>query len=183
MFKNLNEKDKKKIYSLLAIITGCIVLIIALSSIPGASKPSSNDKKEESIGQQSKEVLDEEQRLEARLESILTNISGVGNVDVLITFESSEQIEPAFNSNSTTEKTEEKDSQGGERVVTTESTNKTMVTSNGASPVVIKTTDPSIKGVLVVAEGANDPDVKQSLYKAVQTSLQIPGHKVEVYSK
>lgn len=182
MFKNLNEKDKKKIYSLLAIITGCVVLIIALSSMPGTSKPSSKDDKTETATEQ-KSALSEEQELEARLESILTNISGVGNVDVLITFETSEQIEPAFNSNSTTEKTEEKDSQGGVRAVTTESVNKTMVTSNSESPIVIKTTDPKIKGVLVVAEGASDPTIKDSLYKAVQVSLQIPGHQVEVYSK
>jgi stage III sporulation protein AG len=167
---------------LLAIITGCVVLIIALSSMPGTSKPSSKANKTEAATEQ-KSALSEEQELEARLESILTNISGVGNVDVLITFETSEQIEPAFNSNSTTEKTEEKDSQGGVRAVTTESVNKTMVTSNSESPIVIKTTDPKIKGVLVVAEGASDPTVKDSLYKAVQVSLQIPGHQVEVYSK
>jgi stage III sporulation protein AG len=183
MFKNLNEKDKKKIYSLLAIITGCVVLIIALSSMPGSSKSSSKDDKKEVASQESKDMLSEEQRLEARLESTLTNISGVGKVDVLITFETGEQIEPAFNSNSTTEKTEEKDSQGGERAVTTESVNKTMVTSNSENPIVIKTTDPKIKGVLVVAEGASDPTIKESLYKAVQTSLQISGHQVEVYSK
>lgn len=182
MFRNLNEKDKKKIYSLLAIITGCVVLIIALSSMPGTSKPSSKTDKTEAAAEQ-QSVLSEEQELEARLESILTNISGVGNVDVLITFETSEQIEPAFNSNSTTEKTEEKDSQGGVRAVTTESVNKTMVTSNSESPIVIKTTDPKIKGVLVVAEGATDPTIKDSLYKAVQVSLQIPGHQVEVYAK
>ena len=179
MLKNLNEKDKKKI---LALIAGCVIIIIALSIIPDSSKSSLKADKEQ-VPSEQKTALSEEQELEARLESILTNISGVGKVDVLITFETSEQIEPAFNSNATTEKTEEKDSQGGERVVTTESVNKTMVTSNSENPIVIKTTDPKIKGVLVVAEGASDPTVKQSLYKAVQTSLQIPGHQVEVYAK
>ncbi len=48
----------------------------------------------------------------------------------MVTFESSEEIQPAFNSNNTTETTEEKDAQGGERTVTTSSENKTMITSN-----------------------------------------------------
>ena len=40
-----------------------------------------------------------------------------------------------------------------------------------------------IKGVIVVASGASDPDVKELLYDAVKTSLQISGHQVEIYEK
>ena len=100
----------------------------------------------------------------------------------MITFESSEELQPAFNSNSTTETTEEKDAQGGERKVTTESENKTMITSNSNSPVILKTTEAKIKGVLVVASGANDSKVKELLYSAVQTALQVDGHQVQIMS-
>jgi len=59
--------------------------------------------------------------MENKLTRILTKIEGAGDVDVMVTFESSEEIQPAYNSNQTTETTEEKDAQGGERTVTTSS--------------------------------------------------------------
>ncbi|MRZ29902.1 stage III sporulation protein AG, partial [Paeniclostridium sordellii] len=48
---------------------------------------------------------------------------------------------------------------------------------------VIKTSGPEIKGVLVVSSGAKDPLIKENLYSAVQTALQVSGHQVEIYSK
>ena len=79
--------------------------------------------------------------------------------------------------------TSETDSSGGERTVETASENKTLVTSDSSNPIVIKTKEAKIKGVLVVASGASDPQIKQTLYEAVQTALQISGHQVEVYAK
>lgn len=181
MFKNLNDKDKKKIYSLLSLAIVCVILLITLSSIPGDNKNEKEDKNIQENNKVSKESTKDD--LESKLKKILSQISGAGELDVMITFESSEEIQPAFNSNSTTETTEEKDQQGGERKITTSSENKTMITEGSNGPVVIKTTEPKIKGVLVVASGANDPKVKETLYSAVQTSLQISGHQVEIYSK
>ena len=80
-------------------------------------------------------------------------------------------------------KTQEKDAQGGERTVTTSTENKTMITGGSSDPIVIKTTEPKIKGVIVVSSGASDQNVKQNLYSAVQTALQISGHQVEIYVK
>ena len=41
----------------------------------------------------------------------------------------------------------------------------------------------SINGVIVVATGAKDLTVKETLYSAVQTALQVQGHQVEIYTK
>lgn len=182
MLKNLKEEDKKKIYSLGALATVCVIGLIVFSGKPTgendkeAFKDNSNVQVEEVSNQESDE-------LESKLEDILSKIEGAGEVDAMITYEASEQIEPAFNSNATKEETTEKDSQGGERTVTTSSENKTMITSGENKPVVIKTSEPKIKGVLVVATGASDPAVKQTLYNAVQTSLQVSGHQVLIESK
>ena len=85
--------------------------------------------------------------------------------------------------NTTTETTKEQDSSGGERTTTSSTENKTMITSSSNQPVVLKTSEAKIKGVIVVASGAKDQDVKQLLYDAVKTSLQISGHQVEIYEK
>lgn len=183
MFKNLNEKDKKKIYSLLSLGIICVLALIIISCIPEDENTASDENVAQVEQQQEEEISSSEQKdLEKKLESILSKINGVGDVNVMITFESSEELKPAFNSNSTTETTEEKDAQGGERKVTTESENKTMITSNSNSPVILKTTEAKIKGVLVVASGANDSKVKELLYSAVQTALQVDGHQVQIMS-
>lgn len=181
MFKNLNEKDKKKIYSLLSLAVVCIIALVALSAVPGEKEKEkeTSAKKEESIVTEDITQYD----LEKKLVKILSQIEGAGTVDVMVTFDSSEEIHPAYNTNSTTETTKEKDSQGGERTTTTSSENKTMITSTSNGPVVVKTSDATVKGVLVVASGATDPVVKEKLYKAVQTALQVQGHQVEIYAK
>ncbi|WP_027701585.1 stage III sporulation protein AG [Metaclostridioides mangenotii] len=182
-FKNLNEKDKKKLYSLVIVAGICVVSLVLLSVFPNGSK----DKEEAEEGATDENVSVSESSdqadMENKLTRILTKIEGAGDVDVMVTFESSEEIQPAYNSNQTTETTEEKDAQGGERTVTTSSENKTMITSGSSDSVVIKTIEPKIKGVIVVASGASSPKVKETLYSAVQTSLQIAGHQVEIYSK
>ncbi|MBC6003933.1 MAG: stage III sporulation protein AG [Paeniclostridium sordellii] len=182
MFKNFKEEDKKKIYSLAALSFVCIIGLVIFSK--DFEVESNKNKLTESENTKIKETqTKEEDDLESKLENILSQIEGAGEVKAMITFKAGEQIEPAFNSNSTKEETTEKDSQGGERTVTTSSENKTMITSSENKPVVLKTSEPEIKGVLVVSSGANDPIVKEKLYSAVQTALQISGHQVQIYSK
>lgn len=181
MFKNLNEKDKKKIYTLLSLGIVCAIALIVMPSVNGEDKSNEEDVSK-SIPKEDLSKI-ENDSLEDKLKNILTKIEGAGDVDVMITFESSEEIQPAFNTNATTEETKEIDSQGGERTVITSSENKTMITSNSNQPVVLKTNEARIKGVLVISEGASEPQVKETLYSAVQTALQISGHQVEVYSK
>ena len=182
MYKNLNEKDKKKIYSLLTLAVICGIALIAMSGLEDkaiSSKDEVNNKitQEELSNESSKATLEE------KLKNILSQIEGAGEVDVMITYESSEEIKPAFNTNTTTEETKEVDQQGGERTVTTSSENKTMITSSSNEPIVIKTNQPKINGVIVVATGAKDLTVKETLYSAVQTALQVQGHQVEIYTK
>ncbi|MEF9991094.1 MAG: stage III sporulation protein AG [Romboutsia sp.] len=181
MLKNLNDKDKKKIYSLLSLAVICVIALVGLSVIP----EDKSSKDEIAVAKDNEEVvLDQTQNeLETKLVKILSQIDGAGDLDVMVTFESSEELHPAYNSNSTTETTEEKDAQGGERTVTTSSENKTMITGSTSNPIVTKTTEAKIKGVIVVSSGASDPKVKETLYSAVQTALQVSGHQVEIYSK
>ena len=190
MFKkiNFNEKEKKKLISLLVVGALCVVSLVALNIIQGKEKIA-DAQKEENTTKQSEEAQQasssekEKDDLEKQLTAILKEINGSGDVSVMITYDNSQEIEPAYNSSSTKETTSETDSSGGERTVETASENKTLVTSDSSNPIVIKTKEAKIKGVLVVASGASDPQIKQTLYEAVQTALQISGHQVEVYAK
>lgn len=120
--------------------------------------------------------------LENRLINILKKFKGVGDVDVMITFEDSMEKIPASNTTKTVENTRETDSEGGMREVNREDTNIQIVNNQGGTPITIKEVNPTIKGVIVVADGANDPMVLERLYEAVKTVLGINGNRVQVYS-
>ena len=182
MFKNLNEKDKKKIYSLLSLAVICGIALLAISGLE-KKETASKDESTNKVNQIDISSEESKDSLEEKLKNILSQIEGAGELDVMITYESSEEIQPAFNTNTTTEETKEVDQQGGERTVTTSSENKTMITSSSNEPIVIKTNQPKINGVIVVATGAKDLTVKETLYSAVQTALQVQGHQVEIYTK
>lgn len=177
-----NPKVDEKIKRILLYIGAiCGISLIAMSGIENkeiVSKDEINNITQEELSNESSKTA-----LEEKLKNILSQIEGAGELDVMITYESSEEIQPAFNTNTTMEETKEVDKQGGERTVTTSSENKTMITSSANDPIVIKTNQPKINGVIVVATGAKDLNVKETLYSAVQTALQVQGHQVEIYTK
>ena len=70
MFKNLNEKDKKKIYSLLSLVLVCGIALVAISGL----EKKETVKQEENINSISKENIGNEesaQGLEEKLKNIL----------------------------------------------------------------------------------------------------------------
>ena len=121
--------------------------------------------------------------LEKKLENILGKLNGVGEISVMITLEDSSEKVPATNTTKTTETTKELDSEGGTREVNREDITSQMVSkSNDGSLVLLKEVKPNVKGVIVVAEGANDLIIMEKLYEAVKTVLGISGNRVQVYS-
>lgn len=176
-----NDAEKKKLKPLIFLAGICVLALIAISVMPDGKKEEASVSTDSEVKTSASET--EKEDLEGKLTEILSKINGAGDVDVMITFQSSEEIVPAYNSNTTTETTKEQDSSGGERTTTSSTENKTMITSNSNEPVILKTSEAEIKGVIVVSSGANDPAVKELLYDAVQTSLQISGHQVEIYAK
>ena len=100
----------------------------------------------------------------------------------MVNLEDTAERIPAFNTTTINENTNENDSGGGAREVMREDLKQEVVTANGDSMMIIKEVKPNVKGVIVVAEGAEDILVKEKLYSAVKTVLGIAGNKVEVYS-
>ncbi|NLO89645.1 MAG: stage III sporulation protein AG [Clostridia bacterium] len=127
-----------------------------------------------------------EAALEEKLKTTLQRIEGVGEVSVSLILKTSPEYEYAINEDSNQREIKEKNTGGGERVtIETNSNNQLVVLQNagmgGQEPVVIKELMPEIEGVLVVAEGADDPYIMAGLSRAVQTILGIPAHQVSVW--
>lgn len=119
----------------------------------------------------------------SRLKIFLQKIDGVGQVEVFITMHSSSEMIVERNS-PYTRKSEEEVSDGSSKTMT-EMENESQVvlieTEDGSqTPIVVKEIAPSIKGVVVAAQGAGSDSVKNNITEAMQALFGIEEHKIKV---
>lgn len=121
--------------------------------------------------------------LESKTKEILEKIVGVGAVDVMVTIDSTEEIIVQRNMKDTQEMTEETDADGGKRNVTQYSRDGQIVTydaSGNEQPIVTKKIKPKVRGVLIVARGAENKTVKALIVDAVEKGLNVPSYRISV---
>ena len=180
--KHFEELDNKKLMSNIFIILLLSVFVLVLLNNYTSDDKNDNSRviKEESNEYNNLVRDDYGLYIENKLADILSKLKGVGNVDVMVTLEDSTEKIPASNVTTTRENTTELDAQGGTREISREDeTIQVVNTSNDV--VVLKEVKPSIKGVIVVAEGAEDLVVLETLYEAVKTVLGVAGNKVQIF--
>jgi len=115
--------------------------------------------------------------LEERLSGILTQIEGVGEVGVLITFNSTvEQVTASTENNHSTTTSSGSNS-------TTTSTNTSSPIISNQNVIVLQEKMPEIIGVIVVAEGASDLKVRLNILNAVSTALDIDKNSIQIYTR
>ncbi|MFT8871090.1 MAG: stage III sporulation protein AG [Sporolactobacillus sp.] len=120
------------------------------------------------------------------LKNILDQMDGVSDVSVMITFSST--VKNIYQNNIKTQDNEtvEKDEKGGTRRINArdQDSEVVMVDKNGIKePVVIGKEQPSVRGVIVAARGAEQPATRAAIMEAVATVLDIPEYKVKVLQK
>lgn len=133
-----------------------------------------------------KAMAAEEEQLAAKIRDMLQQVDGAGEVKVTVRLESSTQTEYAINTSTGKKTTQERDQSGGTRTLTedTDTGQLVLVTRNGEeTPVLSREIAPAVAGVLVVAEGANNPVVKTELFRATQVALGVEPQKVIVMAK
>lgn len=195
--KTKGENGKKYIGNLTILVLIGVLMAILGSTLKSSSTFNLNKKdgnktateqkntnnKDEST-KETVELKDEQSKMEAKLKNILENISGVGEVKVMIYFKGGEEKVPAFNVNDSTSLTEEKDVEGGTRKITQNNDGRTVVmmnTENGTEPLIVKEYNPRVTGVCVVAKGAQDKLVQLQIQKAVINLFGLEESKVNVY--
>ncbi len=129
-----------------------------------------------------------EERIERELTATLSQIVGVGSVKVFTTLERGPSIVVAQSITDDTRTIEETDRSSGVRTTQDNRYTASPVTlrldgEKKEVPLIIEEHDPSIRGVLIVASGAQDPAIRYQIARAVQTVLQIPLYKIEVLPK
>ena len=106
--------------------------------------------------------------LEERMEDTLSKIEGAGKVRVLISYESSEEIVPAVS------RSEQGEGSLSEQPVTVSG-------AEGETAMVLMKKSATVRGAVVVAEGAQDLSVRTDLLRAAQAVLGVPSSKIEVF--
>lgn len=169
--------DFKKKLQYLAIALIVIVILAIYFSASGGAPKQEPKASAAPVAQASAGSLEE------KLQDTLSKIAGAGRVQVMITYESSAEIVPAISEDTQTSTTTD-ESGNGSRITSTENKQSEVVTVNGSDGIkalVIKENSPPVKGVIVVAQGADDIGVRLSLLSAVQTILNISPDQVDVY--
>lgn len=189
--------NKKKIENMVFLVIILIITIVIINYIWNGNK-SSNKTITNSAGKQlattqssqNNQSLNNSQigtniiNLEERLENILSNINGVGNVKVFINYSESSETVAMCNENSKTSVTEETDTSGGVRKVESTDTQKEIVYQENdgeKTPIIQKTIEPKIEGAIITAKGASDINVKTSIIQAVEAATGLATHKIQVF--
>jgi len=118
--------------------------------------------------------------LEKKLKDVLSKIEGAGEVEVMITYETSAEIVPAVSVDETTSTTTSSSGSNGNTSETKSTSTKPLTVDNSVLVLVEK--EPVIKGVIVVAEGAGDIKTKLALQRAVQTVLNIDSSNIDIFT-
>lgn len=123
--------------------------------------------------------------MEDNLQSILSQVAGAGRVEVEIHLADSGQTNYATNVTTDKKASTEKDSGGTTNVTTDDSESDQLVLNQSGgdatgAPVVSQKKAPRVDGVLIIAEGATNPEVRESLSEAAAVALHVAPYQVLV---
>ena len=168
---------------LLILLLAGILLVVVVSPVPDQKDPeigtgAGQEETETEGGEATEQQY--ERLLEKRVEDTLECVEGVGKVKVMLTLKSSEE---KVEENEITEE----DSKGGSRVSEDRSLSHTSIyeqKSDGTqTPYVSKEMAPEIEGMVIAADGGDDPVVVKNLTEAVQALFGVEAHKIKIMKR
>lgn len=173
---SLLGKDSGRNLALLALL-GVLLLVIS----KGGEKPVTG-KMQESVTETPPCATSEQPVVATELARLLSQIAGAGRVEVYITYDNGPQ--QVLAEETTMERVN--DGEQGARQGSVRYSRKPVIirddTVRAERPVVLLQKQPQVRGVIVVAAGAADPQVRQQLTRAVETALGVAAHRVSVFT-
>lgn len=202
LFKKSDSPEKKPgkyPYLLLLILFGIAIMLVAnvfgaapnkAGEIPAFNNQNENQEDAPAFGQEKSAennmISEYEKAYETELKEALEEIVGVKDVTVVVNVDATEKKVFEKNTVTQSQSTDEVDQQGGKRTVEDLSKDEQLVIireGESETPIVIETKKPAIRGVLVVANGADNVQVKKWIIEAVTRTLNVPSHQVSVLPK
>ena len=153
LLQGMMKKEKLVVILLLGLL-----LLIAALPVKEREVPQMLSE-EENGTEQEKEQKDWQQQMEEQLEKVLEKVKGVGAAEVILTCEGTEK------------NLVEKDEQD---------TVYTKDAKGNQIPYLTSQEYPKVLGVVVVAEGGDNPVIIRNIQEAVQVLFQVEAHKIKV---
>ena len=191
--KQSEGNNKKKIENLVVFLILLIITVIAINTIWGDGKETKQEDNNNSYKQLAQSLDNSinsnnqelnEYNLEESLEDILSKMSGVGKVDVLVTYSETSEVVAMYNEKYTSSSTEEADTNGGTRKIEETDTSKEIIfeDKNGEqTPITQKVVMPKIEGAIVTAEGAGNINTKTNIIQAVSAATGLATYRIQVF--
>ena len=181
--------SKRKLENLVVFPIILVITCIAINYIWGndTKKQSQNVVDSEKVLAKQEEVKMESENkndMEEELENILSNINGVGNVKVLLTYSQTSTIVPMYDEDLVESNIEETDTEGGVRKTTETNSKKSIIykeSSGEKEPITQSVITPKVEGAIITAQGANNIDVKTNIVQAVEAVTGLATHKIQVF--
>lgn len=151
-------KEKGRVWLLLGGALLGVVLLL-LGSFGGESETTAEP---DSISAREEELVLYEARMEKELELLVESVAGVGDAEILLSFESGYTVRYT------------KDNTGGAATIGTGSHEQALFST---------VVPPVVSGVGVVCRGGNSPAVQKTLTDLLSTALGIPSNRVYITGK
>ncbi|MBP2240829.1 stage III sporulation protein AG [Cytobacillus eiseniae] len=196
-----DKKPGKYQYLLLVLLFGAAIMLISNllfqdrssdTSLPvfNNQEESKNEEDVAAFGKEqpkgNNEIADYERAYETQIKEILDDIVGVEDATVLVNVDATEQKVLEKNTTSKIQTTDETDREGGKRKVEDQSKEEQLVIirkNEQEVPIILETKKPKIRGVAIVAKGADNIQVKSWIIEAVSRGLDVPTHRISVMPK
>lgn len=171
--EKISEKsrlDKKLLLVVLLLVSGIILLFASeFSDAEETSLPQS----ETTTG--STDVQEYSERLEHRLSSIISSINGAGETKVMVTLENGSEDVYLHNSDYG-----ENIDPSGKNSMERKDEYVIVDGSSGEQGIVVRKSEPKVRGVAVVCEGGGSQQVKVQIIETVTALLDISAARVSV---
>ncbi len=119
-------------------------------------------------------------QFEEKLEEILSEIKGIEDAKVLITYSETEEIIPIYNENNSISETEEGVGEN-KKIVKEEMVTKDIILDDSSNILIQKKKSPKVEGAIIVVKGDFDVNVKTNIVSAVEAITGLASHKIQVF--
>lgn len=182
--KNIAKDKQKRVENLVFLIILLVILLISVNYIfktdekkvssSNSTTPNDNINNNERVNISSNTTLNSTQiSLEEKLSNILSQVNGLGDVSVLLTYSSDSKKNVVYN-------TKEETSDGK----TIEERSVAYNEDGSQKTAIVESLEmPKVEGAIIVAKGASSTEMKSKLASTISNVTGIPVYKVQVFEK
>ena len=120
--------------------------------------------------------------LETKLSQIVSRITGEKAPEIFVSLEGSEEVVYADRMDQSDDRLENSDGGDSNRKQEKSDRKQNYIlvedADGGQKALVVTTLSPTVRGVVVVTEAADQPTIREQIFQAVTTALNIPSNKV-----